>query len=409
MKEALYIVDTLNKNGYKAYFAGGWVRDHLLNHPSADIDIATDAPSNIVQKLFKKTIPIGVKFGIILVIVDNKQYEVATFRTDVSYEDGRRPSQVKFSTPDEDAKRRDFTINGMFYDPIKKEIIDFVNGKIDLEAKIIKAIGDPNQRFLEDRLRMIRAIRLSSRFSFKIDKETKIAISKHSKDLFPSVAIERVMQEFQKMSLYKGFRNSLIKMCEVNLLQTIFPSLKELSIDEIKKRTLIIEGFPKETPVIISILELFKNISLEEKIEISKYLKISNREIDFVKFIHLSKEFIVDFKNIDDYTWSLFFTSKYSEIAQDILAMYIPAIDRIAFFEKLNNKKEELKYFINKIKNKDPILKSEHLKLYNINPGLLMGQLLKDAEKISINKKIKEPHKVIEELKKTKLWPKESL
>ena len=406
MKQALYIINTLNKNGYTAYFAGGWVRDYILKHPSDDIDIATDAPSEIVEKLFKKTIPIGAKFGIILVIVDNKQYEVATFREDISYEDGRRPTEVKFSSPSEDAKRRDFTINGMFYDPIKKEIIDFVNGKEDLEKKIIKAIGNPNRRFQEDRLRMIRAVRLSSRFNFKIDTDTKKAIIENSNDLFPSVAIERIFQEFQKMSLYKGFRISLIKLFELNLLQTIFPILTDLPIEEIKNRTLKIEGFPKETPVIISILELFPKASLDEKIEICKYLKIANREIDFVKFIHYSKEFILDIKKVDDFKWCYFFSSIYSEIAQDILAMHVDAQDRIDFLKQLSEKKEELSFYISKIKNRDPILKSDHLKLYNIHPGILMGQLLKEAEKISINKKIKDPHKIIEELKKTKLWPK---
>src|SRR5690242_9779786 len=122
--QARFIVETLGSAGYVAYYAGGWVRDFLLNHPSDDIDIATNAPPETIQALFPRTVPIGIAFGIILVIQDGRQYEVATFRQDLEYKDGRRPSKIEFATAAEDAKRRDFTINGMFYDPLKDEILD---------------------------------------------------------------------------------------------------------------------------------------------------------------------------------------------------------------------------------------------------------------------------------------------
>src|SRR5271169_6310620 len=131
--QARFIIETLAKKGFVAYYAGGWVRDFLLNHPSDDIDIATNAPPETIQALFPKTVPIGIAFGIILVIVEGHQYEVATFRNDLDYKDGRRPSRIEFTTADEDAKRRDFTINGMFYDPLTGKILDFVEGKQDLE------------------------------------------------------------------------------------------------------------------------------------------------------------------------------------------------------------------------------------------------------------------------------------
>ena len=276
MQEAKFIVKTLHAKGYISYFAGGWVRDFLLQHKSDDIDIATDAPPDVVESLFSHTIPIGKAFGIILVIIKNKQYEVATFRQDVEYKDGRRPSKIEFSSPQIDAKRRDFTINGMFYDPIKDEIIDFVKGKEDLDKKIIRCIGNAHQRFKEDRLRMIRAIRLSSRFNFEIEKETKRAIIAHSNELFPAVAIERIFQEFSKMAKYAGFKNAMIKLFEFNLLQTIFTDLKELSIDEIKSRLSLVDDFPHRAPVIVSILELFPDYSLEQKQDLCRYLKLSN-------------------------------------------------------------------------------------------------------------------------------------
>ncbi len=326
---------------------------------------------------------------------------------DIEYADGRRPSKIKFSSPEDDAKRRDFTINGMFYNPISKEILDYVDGKKDLEKKTIKAIGNPHSRFKEDRLRMIRAIRLSARFDFLIEEETKKAIISHAEELFPSVAIERIWQEFTKMSLYRGFKKSLISLFEFNLLQTIFPNLKKITLDEVIDRLDIIDDFPHQTPVIISILELFPTYNLEKKIELCKYLKLSNREIDFVTFLHHSKKLIEDHHKIDDHTWVKFFSSPNSELAIDIIAIHISKDNRASFLEFLNSKQIALKKFILRVKNKDPVLKSDHLKLSSIKPGMLMGTLLKEGEKISINKKIFDPHKVIELLKKTKFWPKD--
>jgi len=408
MQEAKFIVKTLNSQGYIAYFAGGWVRDFLLNHPSDDIDIATNAPPEIVESLFSHTIPIGKAFGIILVLIKNKQYEVATFRHDVEYKDGRRPSKIEFSSPEIDAKRRDFTINGMFYDPIKEEIIDFINGRDDLDKKIIRCIGNPHSRIKEDRLRMIRAIRMSARFNFEIEKETKRAIIAHADELFPAVAIERIFQELSKMSLYQGFKKALLMLFEFKLLQTIFPDLKNLTIDEVNERLFLIDDFPHRAPVIISILELFPKYTLEQKLDLCKYLKLSNRELEFVTFLELAKSYVRDETKIDDYLWAYFYSNHFFELAIDILAIHIKAQNRKEFLLKHENRQKKLQIYVDRIKNNDPVVKSDHLKLYNINPGILMGRLLKEAEKISINKKLLDPHKIIEELKKLKIWLKKN-
>ena len=242
---ACKIVQKLQSKGHVAYFAGGWVRDYLMDHPSDDIDIATDASVEIIQDLFEKTIPVGIQFGIVIVVIDNQHFEVATFRKDKGYEDGRRPISIEKASPKEDSSRRDFTINGMFYDPISHEIFDFVEGKQDLEKQIIRAIGNPHQRFIEDRLRMIRAVRYSCRFSFRIEQETKEAIIKHANSLFPAVAIERVWQEFEKMSRFGSFQTFLITLFRLHLLQTIFPQLENLTIDTLEKRLAILKQFPK--------------------------------------------------------------------------------------------------------------------------------------------------------------------
>src|SRR3990167_3427186 len=270
--QAEFIVDQLAKAGFIAYYAGGWVRDFLLQHPSDDIDIATNAPPETIQALFSHTVPIGIAFGIVLVIIDGHQYEVATFRQDLDYHDGRRPSRIIFATAQDDAHRRDFTINGMFYDPKKDEILDYVNGRADLEAKIIRAIGNPHERIKEDRLRMIRAIRLACRFSFQIEEKTKAAILVHAKELFPAVAIERVWQEFTKGHNFGKLYPMLIMLHEFHLLETIFPVLKNQSIQDLKQELIYIQNYPKNAPLIASFLPLFPKASVEEQIALCKKL-----------------------------------------------------------------------------------------------------------------------------------------
>ncbi|PYL26027.1 MAG: phosphohydrolase, partial [Verrucomicrobia bacterium] len=162
------VVARLRESGHIAYFAGGCVRDIVRSQIPKDFDIATDARPEVVQRLFSRTHAVGAHFGVILVLENNFQFEVATFRSDDAYIDGRHPSAVRFSSPEEDAKRRDFTINGMFYDPVAEKVIDFVGGCADIAAKLLRAIGDPAQRFAEDRLRMLRAVRLATVLDYKI-------------------------------------------------------------------------------------------------------------------------------------------------------------------------------------------------------------------------------------------------
>ncbi len=175
-RTAREIAARLRESGHIAYLAGGCVRDIVRGETPKDFDIATDAKPEIVQKLFSRTYAVGAHFGVILVVESGFQFEVATFRSDEAYIDGRRPSAVHFSTPEEDAKRRDFTINGMFYDPVSEEVIDFVGGHADIAAKLVRAIGDPAQRFAEDRLRMLRAVRFATVLDYEIDEQTWSAL-----------------------------------------------------------------------------------------------------------------------------------------------------------------------------------------------------------------------------------------
>jgi poly(A) polymerase len=192
------VVETLRGAGFVAYFAGGCVRDRLLGIAPKDVDVATDAPPQRVRELFKKTQAVGQAFGVILVRLGRDQIEVATFRTDGKYEDGRHPTAVTFSNAEEDAKRRDFTINGLFYDPMSDRVIDYVGGRADLDARVLRAIGDAKQRFAEDHLRMLRAVRFAARFGLTIDTATADAIRRDA-HLLPRISGERIADELRRM------------------------------------------------------------------------------------------------------------------------------------------------------------------------------------------------------------------
>jgi len=229
-RAARTVVETLRRHGYTAYFAGGCVRDRLLGVAAKDFDVATDARPDAVQNLFSRTIPVGVQFGVCLVVVDGQTVEVATFRADGRYLDGRRPATVRFTTALEDARRRDFTINGMFYDPISDRIIDYVNGQTDLAGGVIRAIGDPAARFAEDRLRLLRAIRFAARFGFAIAPSTQDAVV-GSAATVTSVAWERIGDEVVKLLTEGGACRGFGLLAETGLLHRILPELTGPSLE----------------------------------------------------------------------------------------------------------------------------------------------------------------------------------
>jgi tRNA nucleotidyltransferase/poly(A) polymerase len=196
--DALAVLKHLRDSGHTAYFAGGCVRDTLLKLQPKDWDIATDAPPNRVREIFPATQSVGAAFGVILVRHGQSVVEVATFRSDGVYEDGRRPSAVRFATPEEDANRRDFTVNGLFLDPIEDRVIDFVGGRDDLAARRIRAIGIPAERFGEDHLRLLRAVRFAARFGFEIEPATAAAVQSLAPRL-KGISPERAGEEIRLM------------------------------------------------------------------------------------------------------------------------------------------------------------------------------------------------------------------
>ncbi len=405
---ATAIVKTLSDAGHTTYFAGGWVRDLLMQRKSDDIDIATSASVEEVQKLFSKTIPVGVAFGIVIVVMDGHQFEVATFRKDRGYVDGRRPTGIDPATPEEDAQRRDFTINGMFYDPLQNTLYDFVNGQKDIERKIIRAIGNPHDRFLEDRLRMMRAIRYATRLDFSIEEETVQAIIAHADTLLPSVAIERIWQEFKKMSRFVHFDRGLILLHQLNLLPTIFPSLKGVPLTEIERRLEPLAIYPPNAPAIAELLELFPGSSLQHLLNLCDYLKLSGQEKAFAAFFHHAKELLnmpEKWQNdLEKVEWAYFYANPDAKLCIEIFAAHIIPEKRDLFLKKHILHQTQLHKAIHCIQTHNPVVRAEHLIKEGVLPGKKLGSLLKEAERISINQGIEDSSAIIYLLKKTKTW-----
>jgi poly(A) polymerase len=382
------IVQRFIDHGHTAYFAGGWVRDFLMKHPSNDIDIVTSATVEETIKIFPKTIPVGINFGIVVVVEDGHHFEVAMFRKEEGFKDGRRPDKVVYANPKEDALRRDFTINGMFYDPIKEEIFDYVGGRLDLEKEVVRAIGDPHERFLEDRLRMIRAVRYASRFRFAIDPKTIAAILFHSGELFPAVAMERVTSELEKMAKIKHFDEALVMLYQLNLLQVIFPELAELEEDEIEERVKLISLFPENTPLIAKLLELFPGATIDQKLQLVDYLKLPGKD----------KKFLVEFsawgecESLDNYGFAKLFAMPNSAMCLKIIAL---KAEDGEFEKRIQKRMNSLKPAIQRLRDKNPVVKAKDLLERGYKPGKKFGELLQEAEKISINYSLQDPIEVL--------------
>jgi poly(A) polymerase len=225
---AVQIVQKLRAAGYQSLWAGGCVRDQLMGREPKDYDVATNATPDQIRDVFghNRTLAIGASFGVITVIGQRQagQIDVATFRRDAIYSDGRHPDAVTFSTPQEDAQRRDFTINGLFYDPIEESVIDYVGGQEDLNRNLIRAIGNPHERIAEDKLRMLRAVRFASTLSFDIDSTTFDAIRSSARGI-TLVSAERITEELRRMLVHPARHRALELLRSTSLLPEILPSV----------------------------------------------------------------------------------------------------------------------------------------------------------------------------------------
>ena len=285
---AVSVVKQLQQANYQAYWAGGCVRDRFLGIEPKDYDVATNALPDQIQEVFgrRKTLAIGASFGVITVLGTSSagQIDVATFRQDAEYSDGRHPDHVTFTSAEEDASRRDFTINGMFFDPLKDQVIDHVDGQADLEQKIIRAIGDPQLRFSEDKLRILRAVRFAATFGFEIEAETRAAIEQFA-DQLQVVSAERITAEMDRMLTHANRQLAVQLLEQFGLLAIIFPEADYDSSDFADRLEVALKGLAAlktsdfATSLALLWSQLVSTASRDETEAMTRRLKLSNPQI----------------------------------------------------------------------------------------------------------------------------------
>jgi len=280
---ALLVLRKLRERGHTALFAGGCVRDLLLGKRPADYDIATDARPQAIVDLFRRTRKVGMKFGVVLVGIQRYWIEVATFRADVNYVDGRRPERVEFTDAREDALRRDFTINGMFYDPLKREVIDFVGGRDDLSAKVLRAIGTPNTRFAEDHLRMLRAIRFAARFGFEIEPATWSAIQAHAAAI-ARISPERIHDELEAILIHPNRAWAFGELHATGLLPHLWPGSAALT-DHASDTKKLLAALPARAGFELGLAAILHRLPLEQVQAACEALRTSNRVLKNVLWL----------------------------------------------------------------------------------------------------------------------------
>ena len=279
---ALRVVEQLQGSGFVALFAGGCVRDMLMGRDPHDYDVATSAKPEDVSGLFRRTTQVGAKFGVVLVRIGRYSIEVATFRTDGSYSDGRRPDTVVFTTPEEDARRRDFTINGMFFDPVADAVIDHVDGQADLTAGLIRAIGAPEQRFAEDHLRLLRAVRFAARLSFRIEPETWAAMCRHASDI-TRISPERVRMELEGILAHPRRAAAVEMLHEAGLLAHFWPGSEALN-PRISQITKTLTALPADAPFESGLAALLLALSRDQARSACAALRCSNATEETVRW-----------------------------------------------------------------------------------------------------------------------------
>jgi tRNA nucleotidyltransferase/poly(A) polymerase len=367
---AIKILRQLRRKGFEALLAGGCVRDMLLGQRAKDYDVATNAQPKDVTGLFKRTLKVGAKFGVIIVLVENQQVEVATFRTETDYVDGRHPCSVKFTTAAEDAGRRDFTINGMFYDPLKKEVIDYVDGQADLRAKIVRTIGRPAERFSEDYLRMLRAVRFSTQLRFAIEPLTWSAICSNAAKI-EQISGERISIELEGILVHPNRSTGASMLFDSGLAEVIFPGL----FSKKGKTAIEVLGQLREkVDFALALACLFVGCETDFAIDTCRILKLSRNQTKHIKFLLANRGRLLDYRMsladlkkilAEPYFDDLYEFQKAIQIAQGGTGSTAP-------LENLSNRIKELG---DVELRPDPLLNGHDLIRLGAVPGPALGQL----------------------------------
>ena len=385
---AYQVAQTLQQHGHQGLWAGGCVRDQLVGRQPKDYDVATNATPDEVRKIFghRKTIAIGASFGVITVIGSKKtgNIEVATFRRDSSYSDGRRPDSVEFTDAREDAIRRDFTINGMFFDPVAEKVIDYVDGKADIECRILRAIGDPHERIDEDKLRMLRAVRFASTFNFEIEQETWQAVKQHAAEI-KVVSAERIGSEMRRMLAGPGRAMAAQLLKDGGLLKEILLDGELLYKNRANWRTRLRwmeemgekAGFEQAAAVLLS--KLLKTQGLLPTVE---RWKLSNAESDAIGWIEANA---LNLTRAHQLPWSQIQPLLIHKHAPT--ALFVAEIQFGAQHEGIQVCRERLSWDKDKL-NPQPLIDGSDLKRLGLKPGPLFKQILDRTRSLQLDGEI---------------------
>lgn len=383
----LEICTQLSKAGYRAYLAGGCVRDALMGTTPNDFDIATDAEPSKVQELFPHSLDVGKAFGVIIIPFDEFQIEVATFRTDGNYKDGRRPSKIQFSSPEEDAKRRDFTVNALFYDWVDDKVLDFVEGRADIEDRLLRAVGDPETRFKEDHLRLVRAVRFHAQLGFEIEEKTLAAVKKLA-NVAADVSKERVRDELLKLLKSKARADGVRLLAETGLLEAMLPGYAKG-----------METFPQTLATLEQPFQLTQEVNLwagfllnaREKIKVKvllKELKCSNYTVAYVdKLINGYWE------SMDSKAKPALLRKMLAEFGHDLLELHRIQGEVDPRFGRWS----ELSLFPMSLP--DAWITSDDLKAAGIKAGPRFGELLDEMFDLQLNGDLADREAALEKLK----------
>ncbi|MBL7214670.1 MAG: CCA tRNA nucleotidyltransferase [Phycisphaerae bacterium] len=381
-RDAAYkIVRRLRKEGCQALFAGGCVRDRLLGRPAKDYDVVTDAVPEKVIGLFRRTLKIGAQFGVVMVLMDSQQVEVATFRTEGGYQDGRHPGHVQFTSAKEDASRRDFTVNGMFYDPIEKTVLDFVNGRRDLEKRILRTIGTPDERFSEDYLRMLRAVRFAVKLGFEIEPATWRSIQSHAKKI-TGISAERITAELEQILAHPNRIQGAKLLADSGLARAIFPVREGESA---AFGTQVLEHLPQAVDFPLALTCFWSGFDSKMALNQCNKLKLSNPQIKHVRFLLEKRDVLLDTQ---------------LSLSGLKLLMHEPYfLDLITMQQAIQKAKGQSAHAVRLVKRRaleidekdvrpEPLLNGHELIALGATPGPMVGQLAQELYIVQLEEKL---------------------
>jgi poly(A) polymerase len=422
------IAKTLKDNGFIAYFAGGCVRDHLRGQKPRDFDIATTATPEEVEKIFRRTIPVGKQFGVMIVVEGETPFEVATFRCEGGYQDGRHPTQVLFTQPEEDAKRRDFTVNGMFYDPFAGKVIDFVEGMKDLPKKIIRAIGDPATRFEEDKLRLLRAVRFASTLGFEIEAKTWEVLCKKASKIH-EVSPERIREELVKIFTRSGAARGFVLLSDSGLMKEILPEVEAMrgvkqpekfhpEGDVYEHTRLLLEHLHPPVSTLLAFSALFHDIGKpktsairkgrltfyehsEEGVkiarEIMRRLRFSNEEIDGVSECVANHMKFMDVQKMRAGKLKQFISRPH--FGEEMELHRVDCTASHGMLDNLTFLRDKLKEYEHEELKPKPLVNGHDLMALGMKPGRAMKPLLEEAFVLQLEGRFKTREDALEWLK----------